>query len=139
MEHLVTTIWKENLQFHSKIDEHSVSIDALSESNETTKGPSPKKLLLTALAGCTGIDVVSILKKMRVPLQGLTIHIHAQLTDEHPKYYSSFHIIYEFEGNNLEKEKLINAIELSQEKYCGVSYMFKQFATITYEISIHQQ
>lgn len=138
MKHIVNTSWSEDMAFHSFIDHHSIILDAQVENGGRDAGPSPKKLLLSALAGCTGMDVVAILQKMRVSLTGLNIIVEAEMTEDHPKHYSSFHIIYEFSGNDLEIAKLEKAVTLSQEKYCGVSFMFRQFAKISSEIKIVQ-
>ncbi len=136
MKHTVETKWIDNMSFDSDIDQHRITIDAQPEHGGADAGPSPKKLLLTALAGCTGMDVVSILKKMRIEIHSFQIEVVAEMTEEHPKHYSAFHIIYEFSGTNLEEEKLKKAINLSQDRYCGVSHMFRQFAKMSYEIKI---
>ena len=83
------------------------------------------------------MDVVSILKKMKVEPEYFNIRIEADLTEEHPKVYSKVHIIYEFKGKDLEREKLQKAIELSQEKYCGVSAMYRKAMEVSYEIVIN--
>jgi putative redox protein len=139
MTHTVVTQWKENMAFTTIIGNHYFTIDAQPENGGRDEGPSPKKLLLSALAGCTGMDVVGILQKMRVNLKSLTIHIDAEMTEEHPKHYNQFHIKYVFSGNQLEQEKLEKAVQLSQEKYCGVSYMFRQFAELKSEIIISEE
>jgi putative redox protein len=139
MKHSVITTWKKEMEFETSIDEHNISIDAMKEHGGQNQGVSPKKLMLSALAGCTGMDVVSILKKMKVSFQEFQIHIEANITEEHPKHYDKLHIVYEFALQDADKDKLQKAIELSQEKYCGVSYMFKQFAQITYEIKIQKK
>ncbi len=136
MKHNVETAWKGKMKFDSVVSGHHVILDASSEVGGENAGPRPKELMLTALAGCTGMDVVSILEKMRVELDGLDVNIEADLTDEHPKHYSSMHIIYQFKGKDLPLDKLQKAIDLSQERYCGVSFMYKQFAKITHEIKI---
>jgi putative redox protein len=92
--------------------------------------------MLAALAGCTGMDVVSILKKMRVPFMGLNIRVEADVTEEHPKHYEKMHIIYEFTGEGLQIEQLKKAVELSQDRYCGVSFVYKKAMELTYEIQI---
>lgn len=137
MKHIVETSWKEKMEFDAEVNGHHIAMDTQTESGEMSAGSSPKQLMLAALAGCTGMDVVSVLEKMRVELKAFDIKIEAEMTDEHPKYYSSFHIVYLFTGENLPMDKLEKAIELSQERYCGVSYMYKQFAKITYEIKIN--
>jgi putative redox protein len=136
MQHQVKTTWKGNIQFDSEIEGHHVMLDASPEAGGSGQGARPKQLLLTALAGCTGIDVISILKKMRHEPEYFNIILDAELTEEHPKHYTSMHITYEFGGKDLDMEKLKKAVDLSQEKYCGVSHMFKQIVKLTHEIKI---
>jgi putative redox protein len=136
MKHIVSTSWQGKMKFDSLVSNHHLIVDAASEVGGENAGPRPKELMLTALAGCTGMDVVSILEKMRVELKGFDVIVEAQMTEEHPKHYTAFHIIYEFKGVDLPIDKLQKAIDLSQERYCGVSFMYKQFATITHEIKI---
>lgn len=136
MKHNVETAWQGKMKFDSVVSGHHVIIDASAEVGGENAGPRPKELMLTALAGCTGMDVVSILDKMRVELDGFNVNIEADLTDEHPKHYASMHIVYQFKGKDLSMDKLQKAVDLSQERYCGVSFMYKQFATITHEIKI---
>jgi putative redox protein len=92
--------------------------------------------MLAALAGCTGMDVVSILKKMRVDLDDFNVYVEGDLTEEHPKQYAQMHVIYEFKGKNLPEEKLQKAVNLSEERYCGVSAMYRKAFGITSEIKI---
>lgn len=136
MKHKVVTTWLGDMKFDSEISEHHLIMDAPATDGMASAGPSPKKLLLSALAGCTGIDVISILKKMRHEVENLKIEIEAQLSEEHPKYYNAIHIIYEFTSAEPDIDKYEKAISLSQEKYCGVSFMFRHFASITHEIKI---
>lgn len=136
MKHNVNTTWKGNMMFDSLVDDHHVIMDAPVNGGGEDKGPSPKKLMLTALAGCTGMDVVSILKKMRVELDNFNINIEADVTEEHPKHYKSMHIIYEFTGKDLPLDKLEKAVKLSQDQYCGVSFMYKKAMVITFEIVV---
>ena len=89
---------------------------------------------MASLGGCTGMDVVSILKKMKVEVTEFNVRVKETLADEHPKHYTAIHLIYEFSGNNLPLDKIKHAIELSQEKYCGVSATLKKALPITYEI-----
>lgn len=132
--HEVTTKWQDNMSFSSIVNNHEVILDAEDIVGGNDTGPRPKPMMLTALAGCTGMDVVSLLQKMRVPFTGLTIHVSGELTDEHPKIYKKVHIDYYLEGDNLDRDKVQKAVDLSQEKYCGVSAMFKAFAELTFEI-----
>lgn len=133
MLHETTTRWVKNLAFTSEIDSHTLVMDAKADMGDDS-GPSPKKLLLSSLAGCTGMDVVSLLNKMRVPFTGLTLKVSAELTDEHPKVYSEITIIYQVFGQNLDKTKVEKAVKLSKEKYCGVSAMLEKNSPIKFII-----
>lgn len=128
--------WQGDMKFETELDGHKLVIDAAPESGGTDKGPRPKPLMLVALAGCTGMDVVSILKKMRVDIDGLRIWVEAQQTEEHPKHYSSMKIIYEFKGKDLPMDKLEKAVNLSEERYCGVNAVYKKAIPVTAEIRI---
>ena len=101
---------------------------------DNQKVPSPKALMLSSLAVCSGLDVVSILEKMKVELNDFTIKTIGSLTQEHPKYYNKVSIEYHFSGEQLDKEKIKKAVNLSVSKYCGVMEMFRSFAEISTEI-----
>lgn len=128
--------WKDKMAFEAEVDGFKIVIDAAPEVGGENKGPRPKPLLLVSLAGCTGMDVVSILKKMRVELEDLNITVEGEQTDEHPKTYKSIHITYKFKGNDLAMDKLEKAVNLSQERYCGVSALLSKGAEITHEIKV---
>jgi putative redox protein len=137
MKHAVDTAWKGNMLFDANVSGHHVMMDAVPAVGGEDKGSRPKELMLASLAGCTGMDVVSILKKMRVPFTGLDIRVEADMTEEHPKHYSRMHIIFSFTGDNLQEDQLKKAIDLSQDRYCGVAYVYKKAMEITYEIRIN--
>ncbi len=136
MKHSVDTSWKGNMTFEASVSGHPVVMDAMPEAGGENKGARPKELMLAALAGCTGMDVASILKKMRVAFTDLKIRVEADVTEEHPKHYERMHIIYEFTGDNLPMEQLKKAVDLSQERYCGVSHVYKKTMPVTYEIRV---
>jgi putative redox protein len=133
MIHKVKTTWKDKMAFDSQIDNHILRIDTSDLIGDDT-GPSPKKLLLASLAGCTGMDVVSLLNKMRVPFTNFEMDIEADLTEEHPKVYSEIRLTYRIYGHQLNKEKVQKAVDLSKDKYCGVSAMLKSNSPIIYSI-----
>ena len=133
MTNQVTTTWKKDLAFDSNIDGHVIRIDSTGTPEENS-GPGAKKLLLSSLSACTGIDVVSILNKMRVPFTGLELEVEADLTEEHPKVYSEIRLIYKVYGENLSRDKVEKAVKLSKEKYCGVSAMLEKNCPIVYSI-----
>ena len=86
------------------------------------------------MAGCTAMDVASLLKKMRAEVDDFKIEVEANLTDEHPKYYDKVHVIYRFYGSNFKKDKIEKSVNLSVDRYCGVMEMFRQFSKLTTEI-----
>jgi putative redox protein len=128
--------WLENMAFKTEVNGHEMVIDASSEGGGDNRGPRPKPLMLVALAGCTGMDVVSILKKMRVDVEAFSVKVVGNVTEEHPKHFDSMHVIYEFRGKELPMDKLVKAVNLSDERYCGVSATLKMGITITHEIVI---
>ena len=132
----IETKWLQKMSFEAKIDGHKIIVDAAEEVGGENKGPRPKPLMLLALAGCTGMDVVSILKKMRVEFDDLDVDVEAEMTEEHPKYFSSMKVIYTIKGKNIQKEKVEQAVTLSQEKYCGVSALYKKAIPVKFEIII---
>lgn len=136
MKHVVDMSWTDKMAFETDMDGHKVIIDASEEVGGSDLGPRPKKLMLTALAGCTGIDVVMILKKMKVDFDDLNVIVEGELTEEHPKYYNKMKIIYQFKGKDLPLAKLEKAVKLSEEKYCGVSAVYKHAMEMETEIRI---
>ena len=136
----VTTVWKENMLFESDNPSgHSVLIDTSSENGGENKGLGPKALMLSSLAGCSGLDVVSLLKKMRAEVANFKMVVHAELTEEHPKYYHKVAVEYHFYGSNLHEDKINKAVKLSIDQYCGVMEMFRQFAKVTTEVYLHEK
>lgn len=127
-----------NMGFELNLDGHKFITDASEEIGGNDLGPRPKQLLLVGLIGCTGIDVMSILNKMKVELDDLNIKVEADNTEEHPRVYENIHLTFIFKGKNLPKEKIKKAVSLSQEKYCGVSAMLKKATPITYDIIIEE-
>jgi putative redox protein len=136
MKHKVSTSWKGEMVFEADLMGHKLVMDAPPEAGGQNKGPRPKPLMIASLAGCTGMDVISILKKMRVEVEDFSIHIEGDLTEEAPKHYKKMHLVYEFTGKDLPKDKLQKAVDLSREKYCGVSYVYNQVMEMSFEVKI---
>ena len=128
--------WLENMAFKAEVNGHEIILDAVEAVGGENRGPRPKPLMMVALAGCTGMDVISILKKMRVEIEGFAVRVVGDLTEEHPKHFEKMHVIYEFKGKDLPIDKLEKAISLSEERYCGVSVSYRQAMGITSEIRI---
>jgi putative redox protein len=119
------TTWQGKMKFDTEVNGHHFMIDAEEKVGGENSGPRPKPLMLASLAGCTGMDVVSILSKMRQEIEYFNVIVEGDTTDEHPKTYYRIHVIYEFRGENLDPEKLEKAISLSEERYCGVSAVYR--------------
>jgi putative redox protein len=127
---------KDGMSFEVAVDNHKFMIDATPEVGGKDRGPRPKPLVLAALGGCTSMDVISILGKMRIVPDYFNVAVSAEITDEHPKYYNKIHLTYQFKGEDLPLDKLEKAINLSQDRYCGVTAMLNKVAEITHEIQI---
>lgn len=128
--------WEAGLAFQVEQDGHGFKLDAAAGPDGSSLGLRPKALLLSALGGCTAIDVVGILAKMRVTIEGLEVRVRAEVRDEHPKVYTGIHVTYVFRGHDLPMEKLQRAVQLSEETYCGVSAMLRPAVPITSEIVV---
>ncbi|MCF6349239.1 MAG: OsmC family protein [Flavobacteriaceae bacterium] len=139
MTNKVKTTWKGNMQFESTNPGGNLLIDVGEDSGGEGKGYRPKALMLSALAGCSGVDVIPLLKKMRAEVDGFSIEIEAELTEEHPKYYHKVKVNYNFYGKEFKKSKIEKAVKLSEERYCGVMEMFRQFAEVTIEIQYFEE
>ena len=137
MKKTIDVTWSDNMKFTTNIDGHNLILDAAIDNGGFNEGPRPKALMMVALAGCTGMDVVSILAKMKVELDNFDVKVGGEQSEEQPVHYISMHIIYEFWGKDLPKEKLEKAISLSQERYCGVAAVYKQVMPVTYELVVH--
>lgn len=136
MKHIVDMAWTDKVAFEGELDGHKLIVDANEESGGSDLGPRPKKLMLTALAGCTGVDVIMILKKMKVVPHAFNVIVEADVTDEHPKHYTKMKVIYQFKGKDLPIDKLEKAVKLSETTYCGVSAVYRKALELTTEIRI---
>lgn len=126
--------WRGGLRFETKGEgDEQVVMDAPPAVGGDGNGFRPKELLLVGLAGCTGMDVMSILHKMRCEPATFRVEVSAGETEEHPRTLSSFHIKY-IVSNDVPEDKLLKAIDLSQERYCGVTAMYRSFAPVTHEV-----
>ncbi len=131
MSETIKTIWKGNMAFEWEVNGHNVMIDAGEAVGGENRGPQPKPFMLASLGGCTGMDVISILRKMKVSenLTDFNVEVSGELTTEHPKHYISMHVKYIFtakDGIELPSAKLEKAVNLSEERYCGVSEVYRK-------------
>lgn len=139
MTHKVTTTWKENMLLESDNPHgNHVLMETGPDFGGSNQGLNPKALMLSSLGGCTGLDVVALLKKMRVEVDDFNVVVNGELTEEHPKYYHKVSVDYYFKGTDLNKDKIKKAVSLSEERYCGVIEMFRKFAELTFTIHINE-
>ncbi|WP_430614932.1 OsmC family protein [Flavobacterium sp. JP2137] len=138
MSHKITTTWVENMQFESTNPGGNLRIDAGPEFGGDGLGYRPKALMLSALAGCSGLDVASMIKKMRLEVSDFKMETEGLLTDAEPAVYHTVLVDYHFYGSDLDQDKLRRAVDLSVDKYCGVMAMFRKFAEIKINIHFHR-
>jgi len=123
--------WIQSMEFAGFNDKNSENNIVKSE------GPTPKHLFLQSIAGCTAIDVIGILEKMRVDKPaGFKAEVEGDLTEDHPKVFKNFKMIYIVEGD-IDPEKLKRAVNLSQEHYCGISKMAKMIAELSITVILN--
>ena len=140
MTNHVSTEWKGGMAFESTNPSGlSLRIDAGPEDGGTGEGLRPKALMLSSLAGCSGLDVASLIAKMKLEVERFHIEIKGDLTEEHPKFYDKVVVEYHFHGPALNEAKLQRAVDLSVEKYCGVMEMFRRFAQLDLQTFFHAE
>ena len=132
-------IWKEGMAFEAQLEGFSLVIDASPEVGGKGLGPRPKGLTLTALAGCTAMDVVSILQKGRVAMDRFEVSVDGTLAEEHPKRFLQMTVTYRLWGRDIPADKVQRAVQLSEEKYCGVSATLAPTVTMKREIWVNDQ
>lgn len=138
--HTVTTVWKENMQFESDNPSgHTVLIDTSEKNGGQNSGLGPKAMMLSSLAGCSGLDVVSVLKKMKTTIDDFKMIVTGELTTEHPVIYQTVTVDYHFYGTELDENKINKAVKLSVDTYCGVLAMFRKFADVKTNTHFHNK
>jgi putative redox protein len=138
MKETIKAQWLNDLSFETEVDGHKIYMDTAEEHGGKNLGPRPKLMMMVALAGCTGMDVAAILKKMRENLEDLSVEVEGNVTEEHPKRFDGMKVIYRVKGKGINRKNVEKAVKLSSEKYCGVSANYKEAFDITYEIIIEE-
>ncbi len=129
--------WTSGTRFEgTNADGLSVVMDGHPEHGGTAGGPAPMETLLIALAGCTGMDVIPILRKMRAPIERFAIEVAADRSEEHPRVLTAIRLRYTAAGPGLRADQVEKAVALSQEKYCSISAMLRKTAPITYDVVV---
>jgi len=130
----INAVFKGGMNFTADLNGHKIEIDTEEDRGGNNIGTRPKVLMLASLAGCTGLDVVGMLNKMRVKFSDFSIKVEGNLTDSEPKVYDEVVINYSIKVNKEDESKVEKAVKLSEEKYCGVSKMFRAFAKLSIKI-----
>lgn len=131
--------WAGKMTFIGKAGtNHLVPMDTTAEFEGDGSATKPLELLLIALGGCTGMDIVPLLKKMRQDVTGVELNITAERSEDHPKVYTKIDIEYVVTGRGIEEDKVRRAVDLSQEKYCSVSAILKKACPVSYTVSVVQ-
>ena len=138
MAEVVNIEWVDEMAFEAEVNDFKIMLDAEPRVGGKNRGPRPKPLTLVSLGGCTAMDVISILTKMRVKPDYFNVEVSGELTDEHPKYFHTIYIKYIFRGKDLPMEKLQKAVNLSQDRYCGVSEMLRKSSKLVHEIIVEE-
>ena len=130
----INAVFKGGMNFTADINGHKIEIDTEESRGGKNLGTRPKALMLASLAGCTGLDVVGILNKMRVNFSDLSIKVDAHLTEAEAAIYDEVTVNYSIKVDKEDESKVEKAVKLSQEKYCGVTKMFEAFAKVSHKI-----
>jgi len=135
MEHEIDVQWMGKMQFNALVNGHTIVMDGPEKVGGEDNGPIPKPFVLTALAGCTGMDIAAILRKADKNPQEFDMKVIGKISKRAPIEYIGVHVIYNFKGAEENREAALNAVTDSQEKYCGVSSMLKKALPVTWEVN----
>lgn len=139
MAHEIDVQWMGNMQFNALVNGHTIVMDAPEKVGGDDNGPIPKPFVLTALAGCTGMDIAAILRKAGKNPDQFDMKVIGEISKRPPIEYIAVHVIYDFKGIEEKKEATLQAVTDSQEKYCGVSSMLKKALPVTWEVNYNGQ
>ena len=137
--HEIETQWMGKMQFNALIDGHTVVMDAPEKSGGDDMAPIPKPFVLAALSGCTGMDIIALLRKSGNEIDDLSLTVTGELSKQAPIQYIAIHVLYIFKGDASKKEAAYKAVMDSQEKYCGVSSLLKKAIPVTWEIHFNAE
>lgn len=134
MNHTVDAVWMGKMQFNALVNGHTIVMDAPERVGGEDHGPIPKPFVLSALSGCTGMDVVAHLRKAGKPVDALSISVSGEISKRPPIIYTSVHVVYDFHGPVEAREEAIKAVDVSQNTTCGVSSMLKRIMPVTWDV-----
>jgi putative redox protein len=134
MKHEIESQWMGKMQFNSLVNGHTVVMDAPERVGGEDLGPIPKPFVLTALSGCTGMDVIALLRKEGRELKNLNLRVSGEVSKQAPIEYVAAHIVYEMDGKEEDREAALQVVLTSQDKICGVSHMLKKIMPLSWEV-----
>ena len=134
MKHEIETQWMGKMQFNALVNGHTIIMDAPERVGGEDHGPIPKPFVLTALSGCTGMDVVALLRKEGKQLDDFNIKVSGEISKHAPIEYVAVHLVYEMKGKPEDLESALNAVCTSQQKICGISHMLKKILPVTWVV-----
>lgn len=134
MKHEIETQWMGKMQFNALVNDHTIIMDAPERVGGEDQGPIPKPFVLTALSGCTGMDVIALLRKQGKQLTDLNLKVSGEISKQSPIEYVSANIVYEMKGKEEDRQSAYDAVMTSQDKICGVSSMLKKIMPVTWQI-----
>jgi putative redox protein len=138
MKETIKAQWLTDMSFEAEVDGHKIYLDTSLEHGGKNTGPRPKLMMLVALAGCTGMDVAAILKKMRENVEEFSVEVEGDVSEEHPKKFEGMKVIYRLKGKDIKRKNVEKAVDLSSTRYCGVSANYKEAFEIEHEIIIEE-
>jgi len=139
MKHEISTQWMGKMQFNALVNGHTVVMDAPERAGGEDAGSIPKPFILVALSGCTGMDVVSILRKQGIELKDMQVTVSGEISKTVPIVYTSIHVQYDILGEPADEQAVLDTVTLSQDKVCGVKHMLSQIMPVTWELSYNHK
>jgi putative redox protein len=131
----VNVTWQRKMRFETETPSgHTVTMDAAPEVGGENKGPRPTEMVLSAVGTCSAIDIVDILRKMRLNVEGFAMEVEGERAEDHPRRFTKVHMHYVLKGD-LPEEKVRRAVQLSVEKYCSVSNSLNARISSSFEIN----
>jgi putative redox protein len=134
MTHEIDSQWMGKMQFNALVNGHTIVMDGPEKIGGEDNGPIPKPLILTALSGCTGMDIISLLRKWGKEVKDFSVRVTGEISATQPIEYTSVHLVYSFAGPLENREAALRAVTDSQEKYCGVSHMLKKILPVSWDV-----
>lgn len=139
MTHEVEAVWMGKMQFNALVGGHTVIMDAPARAGGEDLGPIPKPFMLSALAGCTGMDVVALLRKAGIEMERFDVGVSGEISKAPPIAYTNIHVTYNIHGDAAHEEEALKTVQRSQNEICGVSSMLKKVVPVTWAVHYNEK